>query len=451
MNKQVTEQWELEVLAGLESLIPGIRSHSLLVALSGGMDSVALLRILVKHKFAVKVAHVNYGLRGEESDGDEAFCEALCTELHVPFFVHRSGADVFKPGLSIQAVAREIRYSWFEVLRQQEHCDFVLTGHHRDDQAETIIMQALRRKAFRMFQPIARLNGHVVRPLLGVTREEIRQWMEKGEYSWREDSSNAEDVYLRNQVRNRLIPELLKIQPSLSDHMEERVVLYQAQYNLLERAIVPHLGEIINGNEGNQTIYLQNILHLYGQDGSAVLAYLLDRLGEPASVGNQVTRLMTSDTGKKVMGLKGIYYRDRDRIIQSPYQDMPQEVWILPGISEVVYGKWKFSFREFRPSGNFIPEKSSEILVMDAARLKWPLRVRPWAPGDKMKPLGMEGSRKVSDILTGLKLPPPVRESAFVVSSDDKIIFVQGYRIANKVRYRKDTRRVLEIRITQNV
>jgi tRNA(Ile)-lysidine synthase len=312
-------------------------------------------------------------------------------------------------------------------------------------------MQALRRKAFRMFQPIARLNGHVVRPLLGVTREEIRHWMEKGEYSWREDSSNAEDVYLRNQVRNRLIPELLKIQPSLSDHMEERVVLYQAQYNLLERAIVPHLGEIINGNEGNQTIYLQNILHLYGQDGSAVLAYLLDRLGEPASVGNQVIRLMTSDTGKKVLGLKGIYYRDRDRIIQSPYQDMPQEVWILPGISEVVYGKWKLSIREFRPSGNFIPEKSSEILVMDAARLKLPLRVRPWAPGDKMKPLGMEGSRKVSDILTGLKLPPPVRESAFVISSEDRIIFVQGYRIANKVRYRKDTRRVLEIRITQNV
>jgi tRNA(Ile)-lysidine synthase len=449
LNRQVTEHWELEVLAGMEDLIPGIRSYSLLVALSGGMDSVALLRILIKNGFQVKVAHVNYGLRGEESDADEAFCEALCAELRVPFFVHRSGSEPFKPGLSVQAVAREIRYSWFEALCHQEHCDFVLTGHHRDDQAETIIMQALRRKAFKMYQPIARRNGNVVRPLLGVTRQEILQWMQQGGYAWREDSSNAEDIYLRNQVRNRLIPELLKIQPSLSDHMEERVVLYQAQYNLVERAILPHLTEIMEGEAEQQVLLLNNIVHLFGQDASAVLAYLLDRLGEPASVANQVIRLMASDTGKKVMGLKGIYYRDRDRIIHNPYQDMPQEVWILPGVSEVNYGNWKLSIREFRPSGNFIPEKTSDVLVMDASRLKWPLRIRPWAAGDKMKPLGMEGSRKVSDILTGLKLSPPVRESAFVISSDEKIIFVQGYRIANKVRYRKDTRRVLEIRITQ--
>lgn len=449
MINQETDFWEVKVLEALECHVSSSRQHAFLLALSGGMDSVALLLLLHQKGFSLKVAHVNYQLRGEESEGDEAFCRALCESLSLPIFVHRANPDLFKPGLSVQAVARDIRYSWFEELRVQEQCDFILTGHHRDDQAETIIMQALRRKAFKIFHPIAVKNGFVIRPFLGITRSEIKLWMEKRAYSWREDSSNAEDIYLRNKIRNHVIPELLQIQPSLNEHMEERVGLYLAQFRLIEKYILPKIPLILEEEEELKIIHLNKLIEIFETEACAVLAYLLDQWGESHSILNQIIRLMDSSTGKKVMGLTGIYFRDRENIVRRPYQQIPEEQPILPGTQTALFNGFKFSFSEFRPGKEFVPDKSPNVLTVDANRIQWPLLVRPWQPGDKMKPLGMEGTRKVSDILTGLKLSPSQRESAFVICSNEKVIFVQGYRIANKVRYRKDSRRLLEIRITQ--
>lgn len=450
MALQESVLWEQTVLQSLENLIPHSREQSYLLALSGGMDSVALLRLLHNHGFRLVVAHVNYGLRGEESDGDQEFCRQLCADLQLPFHDHAVESSAFRPGLSVQAVAREIRYTWFEELRTRLNLDYILTGHHRDDQAETVVMQALRRKAFKIFQPIAPLNGLVVRPLLGVTRAGIRNWMEEKAYTWREDSSNAEDIYLRNRVRHHIIPELLQVQPSLLDHMEERVTLYQAQYRLLEKYIQPRLPEFCSRDGEVQVIRVDRLQELFETEASAVLSWLLDQWGEPHSIQNQVIRLMGSGTGKKVVGLAGAYFRDRERILLTPIQAMPEEKWLVPGTESAGFNGFTLHFREFAAPRGFVPSRDPNILTMDASRVRWPLQIRTWQPGDKMKPLGMEGNRLVSDILTGLKLPPPVREKAFVLCSEGKILYVQEYRISNKVRYRKDSRRLLEIRIQRD-
>jgi tRNA(Ile)-lysidine synthase len=448
---QEMDSLEKGIVSALEEIVPDSLNQNFLVAVSGGMDSVALLRILSKNGYSLKVAHVNYQLRGEESDEDEEFCRKLCSDLSLPFFVHKADPELFKAGLSVQAVAREIRYQWFEELRKQENCAYILTGHHRDDQAETIIMQALRRKAFKIFSPIAKKNGFVIRPMLGVSRAEIKEWMVQHQFPWREDSSNAEDIYLRNKVRHRVIPELLQIQPSLNAHMEERVGLYQAQFKLLEKFILPQVSEFLNESDGQATIRLDKLNELFGAEAFAVLAYLLDHWGESHSILTQVLRLMDASTGRKVAGLSGIYFRDRENLVRVPFTQQPTEQIWVPGIQQGSFNGFSFSFREYKPGKDFVPNKSPQVLSMDASRVSWPLIIRPWQSGDRMKPLGMEGSRKVSDILTGIKLSAHQRESAFVITSNEKVIFVQGYRIANKIRIRKDTRRILEIRITQEV
>lgn len=420
----------------------------ILVALSGGMDSVALLLFLKESGFNIEAAHVNFGLRGAESDGDALFCTELCAKHNIPIHLYRVEKNVFLPGESVQKRARIIRYEWFEQLRQQYGFHWIVTAHHQDDQAETLVMQGLRRKSFQLFLPIPEKNGIILRPFLRTPRIQIAQWMQQRGQAFRDDSTNFEDVYLRNQIRHHIILPMRRIQPSLGDHFEERARLYMGQIRLISRFVEEKLPQIVSAEGDARKIHLPSLHSVFETEADIVLRYILDTWGETFAIQEQVLRLFNSEVGKKVAGLSGIYYRDREYIRRVPQKNTPQEAFILPGTRSFTWNGFHFSLEEIKPPHNFQPETSSRVLTMDAKRVTWPLYLRIWEAGDKMKPFGLEGKRKVSDILAGMKMAPDIKQNAFVMCSADKIIYVQDYRIAAPVRYRKDTRKVLIIRIT---
>jgi len=421
-----------------------------LVAFSGGMDSVALLEIMHLNQWNPSATHVNFGLRGEESLTDAQFCRAFCEARNIPYFEKTVTPEEFKPGISVQMNARHIRYAWFEILRQTHNFDWILTAHHQDDQAETLVMQLLRRKNFEWFKSIPHMNVYLIRPLLDNSRKEIYTFVQEHSIPYREDSSNAEDVYLRNKIRHHIIPVMKEIQPSLIAHFEERMRLYNAQVSFAEMYIQEKLQGLLQVEGNTDCLDIEQLKQVMGVHAPAALHYLLGKWGENFAVTTQVIALLDSMPGKKVAGLSAWYFKDRQhirRVRDYVPQGREEETVLLPEVRTLQWKDFVLEISRLRNSKNIPPPDDPWILYMDADRLKWPLRIRVWNEGDKMKPLGLKGNKKVSDILTDMKMPSDKKQSAFVILSGDEIIYVQSYRIANRVRINPRTRSVVQIQI----
>lgn len=416
---------------------PTLRSKRLLLALSGGADSMALLHILHKLKFDFEAAHCNYQLRGKESNDDENLVKQVCTGLKIKLHIKRFDTNAFceKQKVGIQEGARILRYEWFEHLIQNNNFDFLTTAHHKDDVAETYLFNLLRGTGINGLQSILPIRDKLIRPMLKSTKNDVLKFISKNKIPFREDSSNKKNIYARNHIRNKLIPALAEIEPDIVEQLSasakdmQELVVYK---NKLLQQFVNHFVK-------DNTISLCDI----SVENLFILKWHLLSLGFNAV---QCESILNSKHGNSFYNSEWIIFNNRNTLFISEKEirsSSVDEIKIERQSQEIFVNNVKVSF-EFREK---IPtEFSRGTLYLDADKLQFPLTLRLWQKGDRIIPFGMRGTKLISDLLTDLKISGSTRNNVYVLVSNNKIAAVVGIRSSDEFKIGNKTRSIFLIK-----
>lgn len=401
-----------------------------LVALSGGADSVALLCLLQSLGYWCEAAHCNFQLRGEESDRDEAFvrqfCEERQTTLHVTHF--DTAAEAAQRHVSIEMMARELRYNWFESVRQACGAQAIAVAHHRDDSAETFLLNLLRGTGINGLQGIRPRNGFIIRPLLCLDRQEIVDYLTDIGQSFVTDSTNLEDEYLRNKIRLHLLPLMQQISPAAKEnilktaaHLADAALLYHQAIDEGRTRVLREQGKALD------------IAALLQEPSPATLLFeILYPLGFNQSQTKDIYQALRGQSGKYFKAGQWRVVKDRDRLLIEPDTENTPPILDLQTCT-------------YTP--DFIIPRDRTTACFDADKLSQPLSLRPWKAGDTFVPFGMKGKKKVSDYLTDHKFSLLQKERQWVLCCGSDIAWLVGERSDNRFRVDENTRKITIIRI----
>ena len=451
MGQTMSFEHKVQAFIGQEALFQQ-QDTTLLVALSGGADSVALLRVLLRLGYACHAAHCNFHLRGEESNRDEAFCRTLCqtlgVELHVTHFdTHEYAA---RHGISIEMAARELRYAWFDGLCCKYAYPFVAVAHHRDDAVETLLLNLVRGTGLAGLTGIRPVNGRVVRPLLGVSRAEVMAYLKALAQDYVTDSTNLQDEYVRNKIRLQILPLLEKINPQVREKISSTIHHLRGVETIYDKAVKEAVARVtdVDGRTINIPALLCEV------EPQTVLFELLRPYGFVSAQVEDVFRSLTGESGRRFANGGWEVLKDRDTLILRPRQSESELEEERIGISipqppvEVALTRESMLLvSRFPLTPDYRISRSPKVATLDASCVEFPLTVRPWRQGDKFAPFGMGGRKKlVSDLLTDLKLSRFEKEKQLVVAdARDRILWVVGRRTDERARVTEQTREVVEM------
>ena len=417
--------------------------EKVILALSGGIDSMVLSDLLLKANVQFVAAHCNFHLRGEESDGDEKFVRDFCEKNGIQCFVKHFETEQYavENGISIEMAARELRYAWFEELRQQLGYDKIAVAHHADDQAETFFINLLRGAGLRGLKGMLPQNGVTIRPLLWASREQIRQYAVENQIVWREDHTNAESVYLRNRIRNQLLPVFDELQPEARqglykslEHLASENELYRELLNEKLSQIVVQEGKMQSFptlNSQLSTLNFQLLFEWLRQFGfnTDQCRFIYEAIG--TGIGNQYY----SPTHRLVIGRNELQ-------LSEIKEDGNKEVQVWMGEKEL-FSPLHLKFAQFGKFADFTIDKSSSVAQLDFDKLKFPLTLRHWRHGDRFHPLGMKGSKLLSDFFVDQKFTERQKTSVWLLaSSDGDIVWVVGWRIDDRFKVTNATKNI---------
>ena len=423
-----------------------------LVGASGGVDSTVLLDALSKLGFSVQAVHVNFALRGSESAQDEQFVQRLCQACSLPCHVKQvdAGDYAHRHGVSIQMAARTLRYAVFAAYAKTLGLPFVAVGHHADDQAETVLLNLLRGSGPEGLagMPVSRTLGRatLVRPLLRESRASILQYARREGLSWREDTSNASSKYRRTVLRRRILPLLSEVAgPGAIANMARSAVLMR---DYVDSTFAPTLRELFGRAAGERQLRLDVLEDLapVWQRRLILEALRCWLPGASASVVDHILPLLSAQPGRRVELGSGIIWRGRGVLnfqLHPPYST-DEAMRLHPGHTvKIGTSVLQVTMEDTRPQ--CLVQEAPAVAYADGDCLQFPLVVRRWQAGDRLIPLGMTHSKKVSDVLTDHKVPVDQRTAVPVVCSGEDIVWVAGIRLSERVRVRKDTRRFVRL------
>lgn len=408
------------------------RRDKVLVALSGGADSVALLRVLHTLGYQCECAHCNFHLRGEESNRDEAFVQQLCQKFDIPLHVtHFDTTDyAHTKRISIEMAARELRYQWFETLRQSIGAKVIAVAHHRDDSVETFLLNLIRGTGINGLKGIAPKNGYVVRPLLQESRENILDYLQHLNQDYVTDSTNLQDEYMRNKIRLNLLPLMKGLNPSVSESIAataERLADAALIYNKEREMAIQRV------MKGEKVISISALLDETAP--SSLLFELLHPYGFNSSQIKDIYQSLFGQSGRRFHSSQWEVLRDRDSLILHSFNG--------EGTNHVPP---TLTYETVDITPDFIIPRDKHIACLDADKVTLPLTVRKWQAGDKFTPLGMKGKKNVSDYLTDRKFTLFQKEHQYVACQGNKIVWLIGERIDNAYRIDADSKRAVIVR-----
>ena len=408
------------------------RCDKVLVALSGGADSVALLRVLDALGYQCECAHCNFHLRGEESNRDEAFVQQLCQKFDIPLHVtHFDTTDyAHTKRISIEMAARELRYQWFETLRQSIGASVIAVAHHRDDSVETFLLNLIRGTGINGLKGIAPKNGYVVRPLLQESRENILDYLQHLNQDYVTDSTNLQDEYMRNKIRLNLLPLMKELNPSVSESIAattERLADAALIYNKEREMAIQRV------MKGEKVISISALLDETAP--SSLLFELLHPYGFNSSQIKDIYQSLFGQSGRRFHSSQWEVLRDRDSLILHSFSG--EETDHVPPT---------LTYETVDITPEFIILRDKHIACLDADKVTLPLTVRKWQVGDKFTPLGMKGKKNVSDYLTDRKFTLFQKGHQYVACQGDKIVWLIGERIDNAYRIDADSKRAVIVR-----
>lgn len=413
-----------------------------LVGLSGGADSVALLTLLVKLGYSCIGAHCNFHLRGEESMRDEQFATDYASALDIPFYKTDFDTNRYaeEHHLSIEMAARELRYGWFEEIRAKLGAQAIAVAHHRDDNVETLFMNLIRGTGIRGMSGIRPRNGFVVRPLLAVSRDEILEWLSGQHLSYVTDSTNLSDIYTRNFIRLRVLPLLEDINPSVKAAIA-RTIEHLAATETIYLHVVEEARKQVIEEEGRLSI---SALMGYPSPDT-ILFELLKPYNFTPAVVDDLFHSLTKESGRFFYSSTHRLVKDRAYLLLAPVEKESFHPYILEREEDFSYAPIKLSCHKIVINKNYRIQKDKNIAYFDCAKLTFPLTLRTWKEGDWFIPFGMKGRKKLSDYFSDRKYSRLDKECAWLLCCGDDIVWIVGERPDNRFCLDKTTKSVLVV------
>ena len=422
------------------------KNDKILAAVSGGVDSVVMLHLLVQSGFKPAVAHCNFHLRGDESDGDEVFVRQLAEKYNLPLFVKQCPASDFaeEKHISIEMAARDLRYAWFEKLMNEHHFQKLAIGHNRDDDAETFFINLFRCSGLHGLKGIPVKRDRIIRPLLFASRDEILQYANNQKLKFREDSTNATDDYLRNRIRHHMMPFMEDHFPGSRTALSETMDKLKDTDKLFELLVAEKKRDLVE-TRGNRFQISKEKLNAYPQI-QVLLYYLLRDFGFNRSQIAQISQAMNEDQCGQ-MYFSGSYrlLSDRESLIIYPLTTTNKINWPVEIKSGLLTKPLPLEIKLIKKHPNFILEKNPGKAYFDLDKIQTPLFIRKWEKGDRFDPFGMKGSKLVSDFFIDKKINRFEKENIWLLVSGDTILWIIGYRTSRHYSLTTHTKNILEI------
>jgi tRNA(Ile)-lysidine synthase len=426
----------------ISNTFPALKGKRILIACSGGLDSVVLSRLFKELNYDISLAHCNFSLRGKESDEDENFVILLADKLSIPIFNKKFNTKAYKikHKLSIQVAARQLRYQWFAEVCAEHSFDYLATAHHLDDDLETFLINLSRGTGLKGLIGIPLINDKIIRPFLNFPRADILQYAKENNCPWREDSSNQTSDYLRNKLRIEVIPRLKEVDHNLLNgfhqtqkYLNDSMALVNDYMTLIKNLVV---SETEDGFEFD-VLKLQDL-----PNTNALLYELLAPFGFTA--WDDLSDLLTAQSGKQI-------FSESHRILKNRKSLLLVE-------NNFVHNKATYTIKE-SDTGIDTPinlkiERVDKILgytpsivYLDVQKLSFPLQLRKWQEGDSFYPFGMKGKKKLSKFFKDEKLSLIAKEKTWVLSSGNQIVWIVGMRSDHRFKVENQTKKILKITV----
>lgn len=423
--------------------LPFLDKSKLLIAVSGGIDSVVLTYLCHELGLNFAMAHCNFNLRGVDSDADEVFVQKLAGDLNKECFIECFDTLVYAQDnkLSTQMAARELRYNWFNDLAEQLQFDYILTAHHADDNLETVLINLSRGTGIEGLTGIPEINENIVRPLLPFSRDDIEEYAKEKNLKWRKDKSNVSKKYLRNKLRLEVIPKLKETNPKLLQNFNKTVEHLKDSKTIIEDRIDVVSDAVINKVTDNEIHFdISQIQALNNPKG-----YLYELLKDYGfTQWNDVYHLLNAQSGKQVLSATHHLIKDRDCLILSQLKpDVKQSIHISENEKQVKIPCGTLFFDE----ADALFEKRTDVIFVDKELLKFPLTVRQWKEGDYFFPFGMKGKKKLSKFFKDEKLSLFDKEKVWLLCSNYDVVWVINKRLDDRFKVTDKTKQILKIEL----
>lgn len=426
----------------IEQNFPQLKDKKLLLAVSGGIDSMVLMHLFQQLLYDISIAHCNFQLRGNESDGDEMLVKEICQDGYIPYFITSFDTEKYSRDnkLSIQLAARKLRYDWFQELLAENQLDYLVTAHHLDDNVETFLINFIRGTGLEGLTGIPAQNGNIIRPLLPFSRLEIENYALENKIQWREDSSNASDKYFRNKLRHDIVPILKELNTGFLDSFQNTLHHLQQAESLVEDASKLVYEQVVDEKDNRLEIHLKPLLEYQNYK-----AYLFQWLKEYGfSAWNDVYDLVQAQSGKQVFSETHVLLKDRTILLLYPKKKYDaQTVYKI----EKEQSNLNFPLNLVFSKAINISLNGNHTIFVDAEKVQFPLELRKWQEGDYFYPVGMNGKKKLSKYFKDEKYSLLDKENQWLLCSNDQIVWVIGKRADNRYIAHETTQQLLKIEL----
>ena len=416
----------------------------LLLTISGGIDSMVMLDVMSYFPNEIGLVHCNFHLRGEESNLDEALVREIAYKKKLPIYVKSFDTKQFakENNLSIQLAARELRYNYFEEVARENGYTKILTAHHLDDHIETFFIHLLRSSGLKGLQGIPVRREDYIRPLLGLTRGDIVQYAQEHQVQYREDRSNAETKYLRNQIRHQLSPVLEKVDAQYRQKIHKSLDYISQSNRFVEREIQKIIEKKEEG-KGEQKHFPISFLQNH-PDALLILHYWLSDKGfSDDNLQNIKRNMQPIKVGRFYYSNNYLLVIDRDYLVLSPLREKYNPPTVLRSEEGEIEKPLSLQWKVILKDNAFKIETDLSQAFLDFDKIKFPLVLRLWKEGDRFRPLGMKGEKKVSDFLIDNKVNRADKQDVFVLVSGGEIVWLVGYRVSDKFKITSSTTKIL--------
>ncbi len=423
------------------------QSETILVGVSGGVDSVVLLDLLDKAGFSTAIAHCNFRLRGTESDADEKLVSDLARKYDVPIFkiAFNTVEYVQENKISIEMAARELRYKWFEKIRVMHHFDCIAVAHHRDDQLETFFLNLARGTGLTGLTGMNPVNGKIVRPLLFASRTEIELYRHANFLDFREDASNQSLDYNRNKIRHGVLPVMETLNPGFRQGMIRTMGYLEDVSKIYERSI-SQTWERVALRKGDDFVISISELKLLDPLQTYLFEFLKPYGFNSMVVGDLVVSLK-GISGKQFLSPTHRIVHDRDSLILTSLQPGNIRHFYLEEGKDELLAPIHLKICEEKYSEAYKIPDSRLVACIDRDKVQFPLLIRKWEQGDYFKPLGMRGFKKLSDFFIDSKLSIPEKENIRIVANGEQIVWIVGHRLDDRFKITSQTKTILRIEL----
>jgi len=423
----------------------------LVVGVSGGADSVALLHVLHNAGYKCIVAHCNFHLRGVESDADETFVKNLADKWHIPFFTTSFDTKTFakEKGISIEMAARDLRYEWFATLKQEQNAEAIAIAHHLDDSIETFFINLSRGTGLRGLLGIQPKQGFVIRPFLSVSRDEINNYISVNYLHSRIDLSNFDQLIIRNKIRHSLIPVFESFNPSFRQIMAENFVRLGELNEVANNIIESFRKDAVIDHEDYFSISISKLRNY--SNAHYFLFELLKPYNFNDAIVNDILYHLDGESGKSFFSSTHRAIKDRNYLLVTPSTAVDNSNYSIP--EDTFSINKPINLYLSRPisieSASIV--KNSNIACIDFEKLTFPLKIRRPKEGDFFYPLGMTGKKKMSDFFIDKKLNLLEKENCWLLTSEDQIVWVIGYRIDDRFKIDDNSKKMIKISLSKDI